>query len=114
MTGIFGAIAEGPAHIPAHMSAIKFPGRAMFFRRTKLFFPAWLQGSPFPTLIDKQKIEQFFRMTGNCTPALLVAVNGFERNAKKFSELFLGFAKFFSEDAEIVFVHAGASWLLSV
>jgi len=78
LVGVFGAITKGAGHIPAHMTAIKFPGRALLFHRAEFFLPT-PQGTTLATsLVEIEKIEEFLGMGGNSPPSLLVAVNGLE------------------------------------
>jgi hypothetical protein len=76
VASILGAITEGAAQIPAHMPATKLIGRAVFFFATEFFFPARYQVFLLCLLMNEQKIEFFFGMFGNISPALFVAMNG--------------------------------------
>jgi hypothetical protein len=106
--GIFGAITKGARHVPAHVAAIKFPGRTLFFHRTELFLPATQRVALAPPLVEIEKIEELFGMGGNSPPPLLVAMDGFERDAEQLGELLLGFAQSLSDEFEIVSVHSRA------
>jgi len=60
------------------MTALKLPCGAMFSLRSLFLLPARdMTGIP-PTLVDEEKEELAFNMGGNCSPPLLVAVDGLE------------------------------------
>lgn len=75
---ILGTIAERTTEKPAHVPALKFPGGALLFYLTELYFPAWDKGiSPAP-LVDKQKIQLSLDMRWYCTPTLFITVDGLQ------------------------------------
>jgi hypothetical protein len=108
LVGVFGTIAKSAGHIPAHMTAIKFPGRALFFHRAEFFLPAAHGAALATSLVEIEKIEEFFGMGGNGAPPLFVAMDGLERDTKQLSELLLGFAHFFSDELKIFSIHGRA------
>jgi hypothetical protein len=108
LIGVFGAITKGAGHIPAHMAAIKLPGRAMLFDRTELLLPAAKGTALAASLIEIEKIEELFGMGGNGAPPLLVAVDGLERDTKQLGELLLGFSQSLSDNFKIFSVHGRA------
>lgn len=84
LADILGAVAQGATEEPAEMAALKLPGGALLLEGALLFFPARNKRICSPPLIDQQKIELSFDMGGYGSPALLIAVDGFQRHAEEF------------------------------
>lgn len=63
------------------------------FRRAFFYCPAGLVAFGFSFESGKQKKELALDMHGYIPPALLVAVNGFQRRTEQFGHLFLGFVQ---------------------
>ena len=78
LVGVLGAITESSGHIPAHVTAIELPRRALFFDRAKFLFPA-TQGTALATpLVEIEKIEELFGMGGDGAPPLFITVDGLQ------------------------------------
>jgi hypothetical protein len=75
---LLGALAQCTIQEPAEMTALKFPGGAMFPLGALFFLPARNLIGISSALIDEEKEELAFDMGGNCSPPLLIAVYGFE------------------------------------
>jgi hypothetical protein len=114
LIGILGAITKGAGHIPAHMAAIKLPGRALLFDRTEFLLPTAEGTALAASLVEIEKIEELFGMGGNGAPSLFVAVDGLERDTKQLGELLLGFAHSFSDEFKIFSVHGWAPFKANI
>ena len=77
------------------MTALKFPRGTLLLVSTELLLPAGNQAVCSAPLIDQQKIELPFDMSGDGPPSLLIAVYRFQRHAEEFSQLLLCLAKLF-------------------
>lgn len=82
---------------PAEFTGLKLPGRAAFLSAFGTIFHSptrfgWLM-TIFPEP-GKKKEYLSLNMGRHGTPTLFIAVNGFDRDAKKFRQTFLGFVQF--------------------
>ena len=72
-----GALTQGAVQKPAEMTALKLPGRAIFFFLTFLLFPAGDEFRIPASLLDEEEEQLTFNMGRDRPPPLLVAVDGF-------------------------------------
>ncbi len=75
----------GSAYKPAEVSALEFPGGAIFFTVAEFFLPAGSKAGFSAPLINQKEIDLPFNVSRDCSPALLVTVDSLERHSQEFS-----------------------------
>ena len=101
---LVGTIAPSTADKPAEMTAGKFISRAVVFHPAFFDLPAGFVSRLFVSYFAEKEKELSFDMRRNRTPSLLVAMNGFERDAEEICELLLCAEQLFSSLGEFYFV----------
>jgi hypothetical protein len=103
--GLNGAFTFGSAEKPAQMAALELPGGASLLLTALFLFPAGDQVLLSASLVAEKEKNLPFNMRWNCPSALLVAMNGLNRNPQEIGKLFLGPSEFFSCWNKFIFVH---------
>jgi hypothetical protein len=92
------------------MPALELPGRAFFLFGALFLFPARDQILFSTSLITEKKENLPFDMRRYRPAPLFIAVYGFNRYAKEFCQLLLGFVELFSCRNKFIFVHKRSSF----
>ena len=100
LPAFFGlAFADGAVDEPAELAGLKFPGGALFPALGGAIFdgPARFDVTIAFSRAGEQKQNLPFGVGRDLSPALFIAVQGLERNAKELRQFFLGLAELFSD-----------------
>ena len=103
-----GPVADGTVDEPAQVAGGKLPGRALFplCLGTGTRDPARFEAIFTKQLASKQEIELALDVDRDGPPALLITVDGLDRDAQQLGHLFLGFFQFLPECAEFFILHS--------
>ena len=102
-----GPVADGAVDEPAQVAGGKFPGRTLFALRlgAGTLNPAGFKAIFTEQFARQQKVELALHVNRDGPPALLITVDGLDRDAQQLGHLFLGFFQFLSQSAEFFVLH---------